>query len=50
MADGIASGGSKSSKNEGLRFVELLWLTVVASGGLKSSRIEALGFYKSLWP
>ena len=40
----VASGGSKSSKNEDPGFVEPLLRGVVASGGSRSSNIEGLGF------
>ena len=43
-----ASGESKSSKIEGLGFVEPLSSGVVASSGSQSSKIEGLGFSKPL--
>ena len=46
----VASGGSKSSKNQGVGFCRLLWPTVVASGGSKSSKNGGLGFFEPLRP
>ena len=44
----VASGGSNSSKNQGISFCYVL--TVVASGWSKSSKIDGIGFVKPLWP
>ena len=42
----VASGGSKSSKIEGLGFLQPLLSGVVASDGKKFSKNEDLGFFK----
>ena len=44
----VPSGGSKSSKIEGLGFLKPLLKGAVASGGPKSSKVEGLGFLKPL--